>query len=298
MIKSLLQKVKLPIDNWDDNRNIQWICLKVSMVMVTMLFLFYTLWTREGQPFPSGICTQIDCSYFATYPAKVIVGVLIVLAATLYITETSMTLALSILTFFAILILSLEESHANPAENGMISLIFFVQLIAYLLYLIFPSSHLGRNRVQFAVQIIAAAYTLSGISKLNASGAAWFTEDIPKFSLEILRVYYGKYATTGLLQDKLQAWTLADYVMSHRWSMIVILGGTVILELCAFIILLNRKAAFIYGILLLAMHAGIYFFMNITFPTIMLPMLVFTINPLYCAYLLVNSFMPLQGSRT
>ena len=183
--------------------------------------------------------------------------------------------------FLALIILSLEESNGNPAENGIISLIFFAQFSSYLLYRINPHTRLERNRIQFSIQIIAAAYVLSGISKLWIGGINWFMADAPKFALEVMRVYYTKYTATGVVQYRERGVAVSDFVSSHLTFMRCILLTTLFIELGACVMLFGKKYAFVYAFLLLAMHWSIYLMMDITFPTIMLPMMVVAINPVY-----------------
>ena len=96
-----------------------------------------------------------------------------------------------------------------------------------------------------------------------------------------MRVFYTKYTATGLETYTKTGAAVAEYVSTHLWQTKTILFATVVLETGAFVMLLHKRIAPLYGLLLLAMHAGIYCVMDITFPSIMVPMLAVAVNPLY-----------------
>jgi hypothetical protein len=266
----------------------EWACIKISMVSVLCLFLINTLFTRTGQPFPTGICSLVNCACLTQGYARIVTVVALVVLSLMYIFEIQFLLSSLLLFVLAVVILSIEEANGNPAENGLLSLVFFAQFLAYLFKKIKPDSNLVRNRMQFSAQIFAAAYVLSAISKLWNSGIGWFTTDAPKFALEVLRVFNSRYITYGDIAYRDRGYALAGFLIQHLLFTKVILALALLIELFAFVLMINKKLAFYYAFLLLALHLGIYLSLGIFFPTVMLPMMIFFINPLYWLVVLVG----------
>lgn len=266
-----------------------WLCMKLSFVVLAAVFLLYVLYNRSGQPFPSGICRWVDCSRLTAAPIRLLVtGVLLVMAV-LYVLERHMRWVTLVLGLLSVFIFSLEESNGNPAKNGLISLSFLAQSLAYWLYGDASSGQLlALRRVQFPAQIFAAAYTLAAISKLQVSGLHWFTDDSPKFALEVLRVHMSRYATSGLPADEARGYFVAGFIQNHPLFTQLFLGMALLIELGAFCLLLNRRVATVYTLLVLCMHIGFYVTLHIFFPTIILPVVVILLNPLY---LLIKPFL-------
>ena len=164
------------------------------------------------------------------------------------------------------------------------SLVFFAQSMAYILDHYKNGSRLATNRVQFSLQAVAAVYTLAAISKINASGIHWLT-DAPYLSLQILKSFSFEYVTTGDTTYLNQGIAKASWVLQHPFITRFLLGSSLVLESLSLIMITGKKRALIYGILLLSMHLGIKWAMNISFESISLPMVTFCLNPLYLVYL-------------
>ena len=258
-----------------------WLTYKISMVSIQCFLLIYILYTRTEQPFPSGICRYVDCSFFTREPFRIFTVLLLLVASAFYIREKGMLWSTLVLSVISIFLYSLEESNGNPAENGVLSLIFFTQFIAYLIKKINPAFNVSLYRLQFSAQAFAALYVLAAISKLNEAGLGWFLDDSPKFSLEILRIYYGKYVSTGDVAMLSRGNALADFIMTNLPLMKILLGTALLLEAGAFILAIYGRVSAYYAFLLLCMHVGIYIFMDISFPTVVLPLIVLFMNPLF-----------------
>ena len=263
----------------NDYLPLEWTSVKISISAIVCFFSIYILYYRTAQPFPSGICQYINCAYWTADAIRLPVSILLVLLSLMYIAEVQMIFSTLLLFVLAVFIFSLDESNGNPAENGILALVFFAQFVAYLQNKFNAQSNLSKNRMQFSAQFFSAAYTLSAISKLHVSGFAWFTDDAPKFALEVMRVFNSVYVTNGLNEYTDKGLSVASFIIAHPLFTKLILGGSLLLELCAFSLMLNKKTAFVYSFLLLAFHAGIFYTMNIFFPTITLPLIVFFFNP-------------------
>ncbi len=273
---------------FDYNNKLGWLTVKIGLAFCLAPYLINCLFKYTSQPFPVGICTVVNCATFTASPTRLLTIIALSIALMLYVLEIAMTLNLFFLSTISIVILSLEESNGMSVENGVLSLLFFTQFLAYLINVFNADSSLNKNRIQYPLQIIAAVYVLAGISKVWASGSNWFWDDAPKFTLEIQRVFFAKFATNGEHYYQQMGICTTDFFLKNIFMLKGMLFFALLFELFAFIMLFNRKLSFIYGFVLLAMHLGIYLIMNITFPTIMVPMLVITINPLYWVVLLLR----------
>jgi hypothetical protein len=78
---------------------------------------------------------------------------------------------------------------------------------------------------------------------------------------------------------------IAAWIEHHAIFIQILLGISLMVELCSFVLTTNKKYAFFYSFLLLFMHIGIYIMLNITFPTVSNPLIIFFINPLYLIFL-------------
>jgi hypothetical protein len=162
--------------------------------------------------------------------------------------------------------------------------VFFVQALAYYR----NNSTLSEERIQFPIQIIAAGYMLAAISKLSEAGLHWVT-DSPRISLQILKGYSYTYFNTGDITAYKLGMARAAFITQHKAMVEIVCGISLFLELFAWIAVKNKRTAFVYGLLLLAMHVGIFYFLNVFIGAVFYPMLVFMVNPLYLLYRFVNA---------
>ena len=73
-------------------------------------------------------------------------------------------------------------------------------------------------------------------------------------------------------------------VHENQWFINLVLWFSLLLESLVFLMLWNRKATRIFGYLLICMHLGIYVIMGgILILPVFIPMLIFTLNPVYAA---------------
>lgn len=282
---------------FDINNRLHWLTVKISLAICLCLYLGCCLFSYKSQPFPVGVCKFIDCASLTSTFALPFVTTIVLIASVLYVLEIYMIANTITLTIISVLLLSLEESNGMTVENGVLSMAFFAQCLAYLFHRISPESALSKNRLNYILQVVVAVYVLAGLSKLQTSGLNWFLNDAPKFALEIKRVLFAKYATEGNPYFLQKGNAVTTWLFNNLYFLRTILFSTLLIELLAFVMLFSRKISFFYAFVLLAMHLGIYLTMNITFPTIMLPMIIVTINPLYWSVLFANKCFRYWSSK-
>lgn len=285
----------------DEYTALEWRCMKVLYALLFFVFTIYALNQYNSIPYPVGILRLIDGSILMNPVARIAVCVSLAVLLVLYVLEVGMMVCTFLLFTIGVFVYSIGESNGVWGRIGILSLVFFAQFAAYALNYLGLSQKLNRNRVQFAIQIIAAVYTLAAISKIATSGIDWFINS-PNISLQVLKSFNYQYVTNGNLQLQQQGTAMAEWIMTHPLLTKFLLCGSLVLEVFAFVLLINKTWAFVFGLLLLAMHKGMSIVMNIFFPSISLPMVIFCINPLYLVVVLFlflkNKYLPLLSGVT
>jgi hypothetical protein len=230
-----------------------------------------------GIPFPSGICQWFDCSKIVSVNTVNIALVVAALLSALYISEWQMKWVTGAMFLLSLLMFSLQDSNGVFPRNGLYTTIFLAQSIAYWR----NAKTLKTERIQFAIQIIAAGYLLAAISKLRESGLHWII-DAPMASIQMLKSYAYQYMDTGNPVSLTNGMERAEFALRHPYFIRVLFGISLFFELFAWLAVKNKKWAFATGIALLSMHLGINYFMHILIKSIFYPMVIFLLNPLYC----------------
>jgi hypothetical protein len=274
----------------DSFASVKWLCVKVIVA-----YVFYSQWLGEllhtsGVGNYSGVYALINVDVLQFASIKMTLTVFSVFAIALYLSEKQMIIATMSLFIFGVLVFSVEETNGIYGRAGLLSLVFLAQSIAYLFFRLDKTRNLNRDRMQFTLQFVAAVYTLAAISKWHDSGLNWIT-DAPKIVLQIQKSYDYAFVTNGDLNFHEKGILIANLITKHSTIIQVLLLGALLLETFSFVILTNRKWAFFYGILLLCMHIGIDQSMNVFFPAISMPMLIFCLNPLFLFYALANNLV-------
>ena len=264
---------------WSDYSPNEWVCAKISVAYFWFVVVISVSINHQSIPYPTGIYSFIDGSLLASKYTVRIFSFFAFVLAVLYVREKWMTATIFLMFLLSLVLFTLEESGGILNRNYLYTAVFFAQFIAYYR----NTERLNEERIQFAVQIIAGGYVLAGISKLQQSGIGWITS-APLVSIQIIKGYCFTYFNTGNIKDFEPGLRHANFILSHRYLAEGLFAGSLTLELFAWIAVINKRSAFIYGLLLLAMHIGISYFMNILIISIVYPMLIFMINPLYLIY--------------
>lgn len=129
-------------------------------------------------------------------------------------------------------------------------------------------------------QIFMSTYVVSAISKLVQSGGLWF-RDAPYFGLQIVKALgmarYGDYG-----QGREVQW-LAQVFLDHPLAAKLFIGGALPLELFAFLALMNRRMALVFGLGLAAFHFTVTEIMNLGFVYHKTLLLALFVNPVWWA---------------
>lgn len=192
-----------------------------------------------------------------------------------------MLLTLPALSLTTILFYSHIESMGLKGLYGIFTLLFFTQWIAYIRNKLNSQTKLTSERVSFALQIIAAAYVLSGISKLQQSGLGWITEGAHYFPIQVYHDYLSAFTNSGSTIEIIAGNRISEWLLNNTLLVMIFLLASLLTELGAIVLLTGKKNAFYYSILLVLMHTGIAVLMKIILPAVIIPMMILCINPLY-----------------
>lgn len=263
----------------------EWLFIKIPFISIFLLFIAKTILLSKPANYPLGFCKLIDCNIFLFKPVAIIILFIAIIFSILYLFEKVMLLSLTILFITSLLVFTISDSTGIFARTDVLTMVLFAQLIAYL-YAYFSKNaktYLYKNRIQFPIQVIAAGYTLSALSKLINSGILW-SFNYRGLAIQAKKAIGYKYLFDGseVLLQKME--TFPNFIISHPVLIIFILTLSVLFELFAGIAVFKKKYAFYWGLLLMCMHLGIYFFMNVMILPVIISMIAFFINPLYILY--------------
>lgn len=272
----------------DKHARLEWLCIKILLIGYWLKTVLVQINTFKEIQIPIGICKIIPCDFFTNSWVSLFCVILILTFSIFYIFEKRMLLTTLIIFSMSLLFFTIEESNGIFERRGLYTFLFFAQFIAYLFTsLKLPVFNLEKYRIQFSVQVIAIGYTLSGLSKLYNSDIFWIT-DGTRMPLQILKSFYSNYTDNGETVFLNQGNEIAQFMDSHPYLIYFVLTTSLIFELGAFsVIFFSRKYILVYGILLYCMHLGIYAVMKIEILSIMLPMIILFINPLFIGLMIL-----------
>ncbi|HLP53001.1 MAG TPA: hypothetical protein VK154_19065 [Chitinophagales bacterium] len=262
---------------------VEWLLMKLSLVYIWLDIVRHIFINDTFLPYPAGLCTFFDCSFLATPKTAWWFYSVAYFLSILYLFERWMKFTTLCMFLLSLMLFTLEESNGILNRCALYTMIFLAQSIAYFK----AGPNLKKNRLQFAVQIVAAGYFLAGTSKLIASGPGWIT-DAPYAAVQIAKNYAYGYFNYGNIADMQMGLKQANFVIANKPFIIFLFGMSLVLELTAWVAVMSKRNAFIYGCLLFGMHMGIYYFMDILIVAIYYPMVIILINPLYTGYFVVT----------
>lgn len=263
----------------------KWLCIKIGVVYM-LVPMFHVL--SRYYPDSVGLWSLMDTSILQNPYVKAGVVACIILLLTLYLLEKEMIWTSLLLFFISVFVFSIRESNGIMSRGGLVSLVLLAQCMAYIFHRFNSDRNLNYDRIQFSIQFIAAMYTLAAISKWHDSGLNWVI-DAPKMALQIQKSYDYAFVSNGDLSYREKGVFIAEWVIRHPLITQIAMAATLVIETFAGLMLISRKWAFYYGMLLLCMHIGIMIMMNIS--SFMVPLVIFCFNPLFLLYALANNFI-------
>ncbi len=115
------------------------------------------------------------------------------------------------------------------------------------------------------VLVLAASYVSSALVKLKSTGGTWIAR-VPAMPVQMIKSNLSDYYSDPQGDvSKTMTETAPQFFSAHPVVAKLVFGSGLILELGAFVLLLGRRWALLWGGALLLMHAGISWLMDIEF---------------------------------
>lgn len=266
----------------------EWKLMKISFSLIWMMSFLLILSRYNYAPTPESIFKLFPVSFYLSFYVKIILLFCTILFTYLYLMEKYIWWVLLGLALTSLFVFSLEDSNSDFNRNTMITGIFFAQFFAYSIKKKYFDFDIEKYRVQFSIQIIAISYTLSAIAKLKASGLNWVTDGL-LMPLQIMKTNYFGYVNDANIEHIINAHQVIELLSKYSVGVMLVLAFTLIIEFFAFVSIFNKKYSFIYGILLMFMHIGIYLVLDVAIKGTYIPMLIFMINPLFLIWIIIKT---------
>jgi len=290
----------IPFLNKNSYSKIEWTIMKSSFSLIWLLSFLLVFSRYNYAPTPESIFKLIPGSFYLSFNAKIFLLSTNLLLIYFYITEKHIWWSLLGLSLISLFAFSLEDSNSDFNRNTMITGIFFAQFFAYSIKKIYLDFDIEKYRIQFSVQLISISYTISAISKLNTSGLNWITDGL-LMPLQIMKTNYFGFVNDGNIAHITNARQIINLLDKYSFGVMFVLAFTLIIELFAVVSIINKKYAFVYGILLVFMHIGIYLVLDVAIGGTYIPMLIFMVNPMFLFWITLkkikNTCMMVVGYR-
>lgn len=260
--------------------NTEWNLAKVSLIFIWFVKSTTILLTYQSAPIPAGIFTWFDFAFIENPIWRYLIILLNITFSGMYLFEKRMTVSTMCLFVISVFTFSLEESNGILNRYSLLSFLFFAQYLAYQIGVFYPKLDYTQLRFTFSIQAIAATYILSAISKLSVSGIFWASSS-KYLPLQILKSHQYKYVTNADIDYVNTGNKLASFVQENHTLITALLTISLLLELFAWLSIGSKKRALLYGCLLMLMHIGINWLMDIRLIGISRPMYIFLVNPLF-----------------
>ena len=260
----------------------EWFYMRLSMAISWVCFAFPSLWFASELTVPVGFASYVPLDVFLLLPVKILVLLIASYFLLQYVYREQKRWATLVLSVISLLIFTMEESSGVFSRVSLLTMVWVVQFLAFVL---FSKQKEGlHNRViHFSIQMIVVAYSLSAYSKWSSSGWHWVL-DGQNLDLQILKGFYFQWADHGDVYHLQNGKVMMHIVHENQWFINLVLWFSLFLESSVFLMLWNRKVTRIFGFLLICMHLGIYVIMGgILILPVFIPMLIFTLNPVYAA---------------
>lgn len=251
------------------------------MKIVTGLFwvsemariLFVNQYT--GNPYPEGVSRLLDFSFLSAAPFNYILFAALCVAVLLYFFEKQMIATLGLLSVVSVIVFTIERAQGVQSRSELLSMILIAQFVAYLVKRKEAGAY--NTAIFFNVQMVAAAYVLSGITKLTTSGVDWIV-NAQNAVLQITKIFGQLQIELGFNAGIGYSQWLTGVLLNHPHLTQFLFAMALAIELFAFVCLFSKTWARRYGLLLLALHLGMLFTVGIAIPVFVVMLLVYPVN--------------------
>ncbi len=258
------------------------VIMRGAFAVLVFLTIDWSIAGYQEQPHPNGIAHFIDLSALAANPPGALARGLTIAGLVGYTAGFLPALTLLPALLFSLAIGTLANSQgAINHSTQLVSMILLGQTLAYAWSLrekprLFPTQSVHRLSVYVSLVVIAASYVVSAAVKWTESDGTWIWRT-PHLAVQLLKTNYNDYYNTLVAPPAwLQQFT--EFMVENPWFTRVFFGTGLLIESLAFVVLINRRWAFIGGLAIVALHVGISKVMSLEFETHIAVAVIFLLN--------------------
>lgn len=256
------------------------------------LFLLWPCWlviertVVKVQPRPNGLAHWIDFTFLGQPGVQQGMEWLFFVAGALFVAGRWVIPALGLIV--AMLVAKGTLVNSQGAINHALQLLTLVMLGQWIVYCFrakmgWSKSQTHLQAVHWAKVIMAASYVSAAICKLFASSEFWIAR-APYMALQVVKsnmqAYYNDLVTTGTpLANAFPYWVVENPNLAR-----VFFTGGLLLELFAFLALVNRWWALFIGVSMLLLHWSVQLLMSLEFKHHVYLLLIFYVNAPWLLY--------------
>ncbi len=234
---------------------------------------------------PHALARILPLGWLAAKPALSIAQPIVAFSLLLYILGRLPWLALLPVVFVSCATGALRFSMGDIGHSTQLpAMVLLAQWLVYSIHAartrqaLAPSPLAHRDAALWSLIVIAAGYMASAIVKLDATNFTWIAR-VPYLAGQIVKSNLSNYYSSLEPLSPFFSETIPQFIVAWPNLARLFFGSGLLFEACGFLLLLNRRLTFWFGITLLLMHAGISLIMEIEFWHHMALLLIFCILP-------------------
>ena len=278
---------------WWQPRPLEWgpfemFVMRAAFAVLAFVNIKWETAPYTEQKFPNGIARFVDLTWLGHHPPGDLTQYGVMAFLVFYVIGLFPALGLLPTAFFATVIGTLLNSQG--AINHSWQMVTMMGLAQVAVYAWPRRTDMGRNwtvlarpdlqrhrQAVFAVlTVIAASYVVCGVVKVVNSDGLWI-QKAPLLAVQLLKTHYSHfYDTLELPPQWLQ--DITAFLLEYPWIARIVFGAGLVIELLGFVILINRRWAFIGGVAIIALHLSISRLMNLNFEAHMFAVLIYCVN--------------------
>lgn len=278
---------------WWQPRPLAWSGVEIFVMRAAFAVLAFVNIKWETAPyteqkFPNGLARFVDLTWLGHHPPSDLMQYGVMAFLVLYVVGIFPALGLLPTAFFATLIGTLLNSQGAINHSWqMVTMMGLAQLVVYAwprrmdlgyhwTVLAKPDLQRHRQAVFAVLTVIAASYVVCGVVKVVNSDGLWI-QKAPLLAVQLLKTHYSHfYDTLELPPQWLQ--DVTAFLLEYPWIARILFGAGLVIELLGFVILINRRWAFIGGVAIIVLHLSISRLMNLNFEAHMIAVLIYCVN--------------------
>ena len=179
---------------------------------------------------------------------------------------------------------ALRNSQGDISHHSQLAMmVMLAQWVVYLVHAVRArkwtkaDDTVHSTAVWWSVMAIAAPYVASGIVKLKATDFEWI-QRVPVLAVQSIKANLSEYYSTLVQPEGFKVKAVPELIVQYPNVARLFFGTGLVLELFAFVLLLNRRICRWFGLAVVLMHMGISFLMEIEFWNHIWILLIFCVN--------------------